>query len=177
MLLIRGQNSAMSTRRLFLGLWPLPQQRDEVQAHADAWQWPASARRTQAESLHVTLHFIGSVAQERVESLQQELALPFAGCELLLDLAEVWPGGIAVLEASRVPEGLRDLHARLRERLLALALPVETRRYRPHVTLARKGTGARPPARWQPFRWTSTSYSLVESLPGGRGYVPLQCLG
>jgi 2'-5' RNA ligase len=92
-------------------------------------------------------------------------------------MAQVWPGGIAVLEASKVPPALQELHARLQERLLKLELPVETRRYRPHVTLARKAMGARVPAHWEPLRFTASGYSLVESLPGGRGYVPLQCLG
>jgi 2'-5' RNA ligase len=165
------------TRRLFIGLWPTPRQRTALQAHADAWQWPDAARRTRPERLHLTLHFIGSVEEERIETLKEELALPWDGCDLLLDQAQVWPGGIVVLEASQVPASLQDLHARLQERLLALQLPVETRRYRPHATLARKGFGAKPPPDWQPLPWTSTGYTLVESLPGGRGYVPLQCFG
>ncbi|MDB5897058.1 MAG: 2-5 ligase [Ramlibacter sp.] len=167
----------MPTRRLFLGLWPTPEQRDAVQAHADAWQWPDAARRTRIERLHLTLHFIGSVHDDVVGALKTQLEVPWPGCELLLDEAQVWPGGIAVLEASQVPPALQHLHEGLQARLLALGLPVETRRYRPHVTLARKAFGAKPPPAWEPLRWTSSGYTLVESLPGGRGYVPLQCFG
>lgn len=164
-----------STVRLFLGLWPTPELRDALQAHADAWNWPASARRTRIERLHVTLHFIGAVAASRLQELKEGLAVPFTGCELLLDRMAVWPGGIAVLEAGEVPRELAELHAALAERLRSLQLPVEERRYRPHVTFARKAFGARPPADAQPLRWSAPpGYFLVESLPGGRGYQPVQ---
>src|SRR6478752_8487778 len=126
------------TWRLFLGLWPPAAVRAEILQCADAWQWPPSARRTAPERMHVTLHFLGNVPMERVPALQQGLAREWAGCTLELDRAEVWPGGIAVLEASQVPAALADLHARLAEALGQLEVAVETRRYRPHVTLARK---------------------------------------
>jgi 2'-5' RNA ligase len=168
----------MSDSRLFLGLWPTDDQRAAVQAHADAWSWPAAARRTRCERLHVTLHFIGQVPPQRLPALQQALEVPWEGCELSLDSAEVWPGGIAVLEASQAPAALVRLHARLGQALEALELPVESRRYRPHVTLARKASGARPPPAWEALHWSvAPRYLLVQSLPGGRGYLPLQCFG
>jgi|SRR5688572_5440386 len=161
--------------RLFLGLWPTPETRDRIVRHADGWQWPAAARRTMAERLHITLHFLGDVAAERVPALQQGLSFDWPGCTLELDRAEVWPGGIAVLEAGKVPPELARLHARLGEALVGLGVPVETRRYRPHVTLARKGQGARVPD-LTPIAWTAgQQYALVRSLPGG--YVPLHTFG
>src|SRR3954469_10110884 len=136
---------SLPTWRLFLGIWPPPGVHSQILQCAYAWQWPASARRTAPERMHVTLHFLGNVPVERVPALQQGLSCEWAGCKLELDRAEVWPGGIAVLEASRVPAALADLHAQLAEALRQLELTVETRRYRPHVTLARKGLGASPP--------------------------------
>jgi 2'-5' RNA ligase len=147
-------------------------------AHADAWSWPASARRTPPERMHLTLHFLGDVDAALLPRLGEALSVPWEGCELVLDRAEVWPGGIAVLEAAEVPAALKQLHAQLAERLLALGLPVETRRYRPHATLARKALGARPPANFTPLRWPAgPAYALVRSLPGGRGYETLQSFG
>jgi 2'-5' RNA ligase len=161
--------------RLFLALWPPPEAHAALIAHAGAWSWPASARRTPAERLHITLHFLGNLDAALLPRLRQELALSWDGCDLVLDRAEVWPGGIAVLEAGEVPTALQQLHARLAERLAALDLPVETRRYRPHATLARKATGAHAPASFAPLRWRAGSgYTLVQSLPGGRGYEILQ---
>ena len=161
--------------RLFLALWPPAATRADIVRQADAWQWPAAARRTAPERLHLTLHFLGNVPAERVPALQRGLSFDWPGCELELDRAEVWPGGIAVLEASQVPAPLADLHARLGEALQRLEVPVETRRYRPHVTLARKGQGAEPGA-MAPIRWrTGPQYALMRSLPGG--YVPVQAFG
>lgn len=163
--------------RLFLGLWPTPQVRSQVQANAAAWQWPAGARRTTPDRLHATLHFLGNLALEHLPRLRAACDLPWAGCTLALDRAEVWPGGIAVLEATQVPPALADLHARLAAALRRLDLPVESRPYRPHVTLARKGQGARPPE-FAPIEWeTGTGFVLVRSLPGGRGYEPVQAFG
>lgn len=164
--------------RLFLGLWPAPDVLAAVQQHADGWHWSSSARRTRPERLHVTLHFIGDVDAARLPELQEKLEVAPQRCDLVLDRAGVWPGGIAVLEAGAVPAELARLHAALGDRLVELGMPVESRRYRPHVTLARKAFGARPPAQWEPLRWpVQPAYRLVRSLPGGRGYEPLRSFG
>lgn len=177
------QNRAMSepssaSHRLFLGLWPPPEVHAQLVLHAQGWHWPAAARRTPPERLHVTLHFIGEVPAARLPELREGLATQWEGCELLLDQAQVWPGGIAVLEATQVPPPLEALHAELAQRLRRLDLPVETRRYRPHATLARHAVGARPPLGFTPLRWPARpGYALVRSLPGGRVYETLQAFG
>lgn len=164
--------------RLFLALWPSQAAHQALLGHAGAWSWPPSARRTPAERLHVTLHFLGDVSGELVPALRQDLAVPWPGCEMALERAQLWPGGIAVLEAVSVPPPLAALHAALAERLQALGVAVDERRYRPHVTLARKAFGAQPPPRFAPVRWqASPAYALVRSLPGGRGYENLQVFG
>lgn len=164
--------------RLFLGLWPAAPVTAALQAHSACWDWPAAARRTQPQRLHATLHFIGDVAVERLPALQQALACDWAGCDLVLDRAAVWPGGIAVLEAGTVPAALTRLHACLGQALARLDLPLETRRYRPHVTLAREARGARPPPAFEPLVWpVDPGYVLVRSLPGGRGYLSVHRYG
>lgn len=164
--------------RLFLGLWPPPAAHAALLAQADAWTWPAGARRTQPQHLHVTLHFLGQVAAARLADLRAGLAVPAQAFELVLDRQEVWPGGIAVLEAGTVPPPLAELHAALAQRLAGLGLPLEARRYRPHVTLARKAAGASPPPSHSPVHWRAgPGYALVRSLPGGGGYETLQSFG
>ena len=164
--------------RLFLALWPPAGMVEALQAHAAAWSWPAQARATRPQRLHVTLHFLGAVADARLPALRASLPVPWPGGELVLDDAKVWPGGMAVLEARTVPPAFAALHAALAQRLEALGLPVETRRWRPHVTLARKALVARPPTSFAPLRWhASGSYALVRTLPGGRGYDTLQSFG
>ncbi|MGV3573321.1 MAG: 2'-5' RNA ligase family protein [Ramlibacter sp.] len=164
--------------RLFLALWPGDAVAASLDRHAAGWQWPEAARRTATGYLHLTLHFIGDVPVADLPRLQAALPRGWEGGELLLDCAAVWRGGIVVLEAAQVPPALADLHDRLGRVLRGQGLPVEQRKLRPHVTLARRAQGARPPAAFEPLRWPlAPRYRLVRSLPGGGGYQPLQCLG
>ena len=166
-----------ATLRLFLALWPAAGVRDALDAQAREWTWPPAARRTPPERLHATLHFLGPVAADRVADLREALDVAWPGCELVLDTVQVWPGGIAVLEASRVPAELAALHAALARRLQAQGITVEERRYRPHVTFARKAFGARPPEQLAALHWRiGPQYLLVESRPGGR-YEPVASFG
>jgi 2'-5' RNA ligase len=161
--------------RLFLALWPTHEVRAALAGHALQWHWPQAARRTAVERLHLTLHFLGDVAAAQVPQLQQALRLPWEGCALTLDAAEVWRGGIAVLEARVVPPALASLHQRLGDALRAQGIAVEERRLRPHLTLARRAQGALPPPAFEPLSWSvGPQYQLVRSLPGGRGYQPVQ---
>lgn len=163
-------------QRLFLALWPAPEFMPTLLQHAQAWQWPQEARRTRDERLHVTLHFLGNLPTAQLAALRA-LRARWEGCELALDRGTVWPGGIAVLEASVVPAPLQRLHADLGEELRSLGLALESRPYRPHVTLARKAFGARAPAS-APLLWPAgPGYALVRTLGGGRGYETLQAFG
>jgi 2'-5' RNA ligase len=164
--------------RLFLGVWPDAPVRDAVVAQAGRWQWPSGVRFTRPERLHLTLHFIGDVDHARVPDLAKALDVPSRPWQLHFDAAEVWPGGIAVLEASRVAPALSALHLSLGEALRGQALPVDSRRFRPHVTIARHAHGSEAPAGNPPVDWASRGgYALVRSLPAGRGYEEIQRFG
>jgi len=167
-----------STARLFLALYPPAATRQALLDHSAAWEWPAAARRTPPDRLHITLHFLGAVLTVRLDELKDALRVPFEPFELQLTTPQVWPGGLAVLCAQAVPPALQALHASLAERLAALAVPVEERALRVHVTLARQAKGARRPSGAQPVHWPARDgYALVQSLQGGKGYQALQRFG
>jgi 2'-5' RNA ligase len=161
--------------RLFIALWPGHELRDALEAWCGSWHWPETAKRIPPERLHLTLHFLGEVPRERLPALREALRLPFAPFTLSLGWPAVWPGGIAVLEADRSPPRLRVLHASLGATLQSLSLPVETRRFRPHLTIARRARTAVAPSTGPRLQWPVRGYALVESRrqPGG-GYVILQ---
>ncbi len=168
-------HSAAKPLRLFLAIWPDEPLRAALAAWQGEWTWPPRAGLVKRERLHLTLHFLGDVEADRLPALVRALSFAFEPFELDLNRAEVWPIGVAVLEAGSVPPPLSLLHDALRRELVALDLPVEERRYRPHVTLARRAHGAKPPARAAGLRWIADSgYVLVRSLPGGAGYEILQ---
>jgi 2'-5' RNA ligase len=167
-----------ATARLFLALWPPLAVRNALLAHMQQWQWPASTRPTHADRLHLTLHFIGAVPEDRLDELRQELRVPFEHFTLRMPLPQLWRGGLAVLCSEEIPAQLQALHGQLAQRLTELALPVDEHPLLPHVTLARQAQGARVPMQHPPVIWQAQDgYVLVRSLPGGQGYQTLQVFG
>lgn len=149
--------------RLFVALWPDEATRAALAAAAEGWSWPSQARRYAAEDWHVTLHFLGPVAPERLPELTQALALPWTPLAWTLDQARLWPRGLAVLVSPRPAPPLAALHRRLGRALRALGLTVSSRPWQPHVTLARHAAAAQPAVPPAPIRWPVESFVLVHS--------------
>ncbi|MFC5497564.1 RNA 2',3'-cyclic phosphodiesterase [Caenimonas terrae] len=162
--------------RLFLALWPDDASRQALAQWRDHWTLPAGAAPTRTENLHLTLHFLGPVAADRRDALIAALAErpatePFT---LTFGIAQLWPGGIAVVCPLAAPAPLERLHARLADVLRRLGLPVEERPFRPHVTLARKAARAEVPAQGPAMEWkVDGGFALVESA-AGQGYRALR---
>src|SRR5690606_24307748 len=91
------------------------------------------------------------------------LQVPCAPFELVLDQPRLWPRGLAVVEATSVPAPLTALHDALAASLSRLDLPVEQRRFRPHLTLARHARSVTPPMAAAPIVWPAHGYTLVVS--------------
>ncbi len=155
--------------RLFLALWPALAENSALLAYQQQWLWPKGSSPVPTERLHLTLHFIGAIERPHLEAVSAGLQVAMTPFELHLTQAAIWPRGLAVLLASTVPEALKELHCRLGAALQALALPVESRPFRPHVTLARRAAGTIAPAAAPALLWQIGSYVLVESLPGAAG--------
>ena len=168
-----------STVRLFIALWPPDEVRSGIARWQSAWTWPERAAVVPAERLHVTLHFLGDVAPERVLDLRYVLKpIPAPTFDLHFGKADMWQHGLAVLRPDNSPTPLRGLHARIGLALAGIQMPVEERPYRPHVTLARRATGAKAPAQDADVLWESRSgFALVQTLAGGRGYEILERFG
>jgi len=139
----------MSDARLFLALWPDEELRATLARWRDAWSWPRGAGPVADGKLHLTLHFLGAVPQDRIPELVEAFHVPFRP--------------FAVLEPLAIPSELSELHAALAERVAALGLPLEERSYKPHVTLARRAHGALVPPPAPALAWRVHGYALVES--------------
>lgn len=155
--------------RLFLALWPDPGVRHALCAWRDAWHWPRGATPVKTERLHLTLHFLGNVAPERIDELKQGLQVPFSPFEIALTHAQCWPHGIAVLAPDTVPPQLAALQLELQSALHTLGLATDARAFRPHVTLARRAGQAAPPVAGPPVHWKVRGYALMESRMGADG--------
>lgn len=167
-----------SSARLFLALCPGVAEQAALTAHVAAWQWPAGAARYAPADWHITLHFLGSVPQQRLAELRAGLTVPMTPFELRFGQAELWPHGLAVLLPSALPQALLQLYDRLGQALQGLGLKADSRPYRPHLTLARHATQALPPASCPAWEWPVQGYALMASTGhAGQRYRLLQHYG
>ena len=109
------------------------------------WAWQDD------EQLHVTLRFIGDVDRPLAEDVATALGAIHAPA-IELSLAGVgWfdHGARGALFARVAPrDPLAALHAKVDRTLVRLGLAPEGRAYLPHITLARRRSGAVDPAVW-----------------------------
>jgi RNA 2',3'-cyclic 3'-phosphodiesterase len=166
-----------SPARVFFALWP-----DEATARglfrlsADAYA-ACKGRRMRQDTIHLTLAFIGDVAQERLPQLMAvgDRVVPFT---LRLDRLAGWRHNRIVWAGTdSTPEPLTGVVERLNVALTEAGFPVEQRKFAPHVTLLRKAEGELPRGEIAPpVEWQVRGFSLMESVRSHEGaqYVPLR---
>ena len=155
---------------MFFAIWPDAAAAAALAELAQVLAQPLQARPTAAEKIHLTLAFLGEVAEQDVERvIEAGDAVRGEGFELVLDhVGSFRKARVAWAGSERPPAALLALNAALRDALTRLALPVEERDFAPHVTLARKVVRALPrTALPRPISWRADAFSLVKSA-GGR---------
>jgi 2'-5' RNA ligase len=154
-------------RRLFFALWPDDATRAAIVGRSAAHVRAAGGRAIAPEKLHVTLAFLGGVAESRLpavlEAAGRVRAAPF---EMALLRVTYWrQTRLLCLQPDDMPEPLAALVGALREPLRACGFEPDPRPYRAHVTLARE---ARPPRGLadtiEPIHWMIRELSLIESI-------------
>lgn len=162
--------------RYFFALWPDGKTRGQCfelsKHHA-----PKKARLTVRENLHATLIFLGDQKAAALPVIKQSAALVQAGAfQLILDHMEVWQHSqVLSLCPSEIPKELVLLYQTLKQALDEAGIETEARRYRPHVTLARKLRQKIPIPKIVPIEWQVNEFVLVESIfeKGGVRYQVL----
>lgn len=172
--------------RLFVAI-PLSDEVKTELAHAQQ-SLMRQFRRSQVnwvapENFHITVQFIGDVVEEKVAQLQE--ALHSVRCEpFALELGQVsaFPHPkrpqILVVETSTHPS-LFVLHRRVANALLSQGLPIDTKKFTPHITLGRVKvasetlSGVEIPV--EPIRIEVGEFVLMESFLGtlGAHYEPV----
>lgn len=154
---------APGSARLFIALWP----DDALRRAFGAWAAPGlgggGMKPVAPERLHLTLHFMAGVPNDRLPALCAALRVPFQPFELRFSHCQRWPGGLLVAPPDALPPALARLHADLGDALRRLGVPVEARAYRPHVTLARRYAGPPPCSARVPWSWKVRAFALVQS--------------
>ena len=168
------------SRRLFFALWP---------PEAMQYRWARGCRQLMADygltgralppnRLHLTLLFIGSVRGE-VQSALEAGADRVRSEPFTIDLERfghwsrpqvLWFG------SDRACGPLNDLVGQLHAIATELELPVESRPFRPHITLARKVRQAPRELPAETCSWPVSDFVLIESriFPDGPIYTPIR---
>ena len=139
--------------RLFVALNLPPPVREALwKATAPLRDLDLPVKWVRGEAVHLTLKFLGDVADEREPELAAALTSAAAGASTL----SLALGGFGVFPDFRRPRvvwvgiapepGLEILQHRVEQEFAPLGFPSEARPFRPHVTLGRAARDARPPA-------------------------------
>jgi RNA 2',3'-cyclic 3'-phosphodiesterase len=128
-------------------------------------EFAPDARWVKAESLHVTLKFIGEQREEAVESIKHALdSVTGSAIEIVFRGYGFFP----TVKSARVfwigieagPQ-LGALAASVDEKMAALGIPKEDRAFSPHLTLARGAGGSGTP-RWRKGDGPNRSFQRLQ---------------
>ena len=159
----------MAEGRYFFALWPDESVRRRLAALAK--QADARGRMHHPEDIHLTLVFLGQVADERLRCVY-DVADATAGSafEMRIDRTGYWPRPrILWAGPSETPEPLSQLVFDLQNGLAGCGFEPERRRYKPHITLFRKAERHEAGAIDPPVAWPAGEFVLAVSGGGEPG--------
>jgi RNA 2',3'-cyclic 3'-phosphodiesterase len=154
--------------RLFFALWPDADVIRQFASAASQLTLQNAGRLVNPENYHLTLAFVGEVADASLAVLQQIGRTQRASCcNIAFNGVDYWPESkVIVAAAEESPDSLRDLSAQLYEAVvhhqLKTALP-RPQLLRAHVTLARKVSQVPVLPALAPFVWHVNRFSLMRS--------------
>lgn len=159
-----ASESEPDSLRLFFALWPDDATRTALN-HTGKWlhkHW--DGRRMRADTLHLTLAFLGSTPTDQLESLFACAdGVQADAFDLNLDRAGYWRHNrIGWFGASQTPPQYLELVGMLNAALQVAGFPVDARPHVPHVTLLRNSAGGELPA-CEPVNWSVRDFVLVSS--------------
>jgi 2'-5' RNA ligase len=117
------------------------------------------------DNAHLTLAFIGDINKSAVPVLQAVGdGMPKSGFDVSFDSLGAWrASGVAWIAPAVLPPALQRLHSALAKALAEAGFALETRPFRPHVTLARRCLQPLPRARTAPIVWHADKLHLIGS--------------
>jgi RNA 2',3'-cyclic 3'-phosphodiesterase len=164
-------NKSAGTLRLFFALWPAAPAAQSLHSWALAAHALTGGRVTRAETIHLTLAFLGDVPGEQVAALN-ECAGKVRGraFDLRLDEGRWWRHNNIVWAGPKImPEALRDLAEQLDGVLKAGGFRTEKRAFKAHVSLIRRAIKGDALPEFVPIEWRVNEFVLVRSALSAAG--------
>jgi 2'-5' RNA ligase len=159
----------MAEGRYFFALWPHKEVRERLAKAAR--QAVAMGRLHHPEDHHMTLVFLGQVADAQLRCIEQTAdairSQPFSLC--INGIAYWHRPRILWAGPAQTPEPLSQLVFDLQNGLKACGFEPERRTYKPHVTLYRKVAAAEPMEIEPAIEWPVREFVLAVSSGGAPG--------
>jgi 2'-5' RNA ligase len=168
--------------RLFLGLPIPPELAQALTRLTRAIELPKGPLH-RPENLHLTLVFLGEVAEPTLPPIQQELSeLHFAPCPLKLSSLGTFPRAGVLYAEVEPTRPLLHLQAKLAASMARCGFAPEDRPYHPHITLAcfhgplrlNKSHQALPSSLQRSFRADTVNLYRSNLTPAGAHYEILK---
>jgi 2'-5' RNA ligase len=162
-----------SKQRLFFALWPDAGVRQQIAVAAASVISDSQHPVVSIANYHLTIAFLGAVSSATVPDIVATArGVRFAPFDVVLEQGGYWQRArIAWLAPAGCPQSLATLVDDLWNKLAGLGLALDSRQFRPHLTLARDIDEVASVQLVPPLRWRVQSFALLESTPGSAGPV------
>ena len=155
--------------RLFFALWPPREAAEALHAWARRARRATGGRATRAESIHLTLAFLGEIEERLVPGLRS-LSADGERHSLPIEQARHWARNrIVWVGPNETPDPLRVLVEKLVSQLAERNLTTEKRPFAAHVTLIRKARGPGEVPKLPEVDWPVQEFVLVRSRLSAEG--------
>ena len=150
--------------RIFFALWPDNKIRSRLYDVARQFK-DEKFRLVKESNLHITLEFLGEVAEDDLQQLVEKAnciqAEPF---EIGITRIGWWrKPGVLWIGTQHSPKQLIHLVASIKQIVEQQGLETDKRSYEPHVTIARKVKQVQLPKQSFAIRWQVNSFALIIS--------------
>lgn len=163
--------------RVFFAIFPDKSVQAQLAHQAKQLEFSFSGSAIKMQHIHLTLLFLGNIAIHRLEVLQQAMKNVSAEkFEFKLEEICYWKHNqIVYSQAKQFPVALFTLVDTLKSAVSEAGFLIDTRAYKPHVTLIRKATHGAKINLDTPVVWHVNEWFLIQSKQTERGaeYIPL----
>jgi 2'-5' RNA ligase len=161
----------ISPIRVFFAIWPDEKVRTVLHELARERRGLCGGRVMRAETLHLTLLFLGDIPVEKLPALQQAVsAVHVSTFRLELNRFASWRhNAIGYAAPTIAPEGLLQLVLQLREYVAEAGFQFDGKAFKPHVTLLRNMGRVPQPLPMASLIWEAHEFVLVRSVPDLHG--------
>lgn len=158
-----GSTPSQASTHLLIALFPDRAVQRAIEEHRKDWIWPQAHYFPRSSRLHLTLHCFADQPASVETRLREALAtVPMRQLSLVLASSRPWKNDISVVQPAE-HEGLRTLREDIVRAVAQAGIVTRPEKFTPHITIARKTTGALYPRHLPPIQWAVKSFQLVRS--------------